>query len=73
MPVIAILIHLLSISSRLNFRFLIVSNRGHNSLAVFKISTAGTLESLVGHFHTRGETPRHFQFDPSGTIELDRE
>lgn len=47
-------------------QFLIVSNRGHNSLAVFKISTAGTLESLVGHFHTRGETPRHFQFDPSG-------
>lgn len=49
-------------------RFVVVSNRGHDSLAVFRISLkapAGMLK-LVGTFHTRGETPRHFQFDPSG-------
>jgi len=47
-------------------KFVIVSNRGHNSFAVFKISNSGMLESIAGHFHTRGETPRHFQFDPTG-------
>jgi 6-phosphogluconolactonase (cycloisomerase 2 family) len=47
-------------------KFIIVSNRGHNSFAVFKISNSGMLESIAGHFHTRGETPRHFQFDPTG-------
>ena len=55
-------------------RFVIVSNRGHESLAIFRVkqgcgskgkSKRGTL-AQVGHFHTRGETPRHFQFDHSG-------
>jgi 6-phosphogluconolactonase (cycloisomerase 2 family) len=50
-------------------RFVVVSNRGHQSIAVFKVSThsskRGKLDA-VGYFHTRGETPRHFQFDASG-------
>lgn len=55
-------------------RFVIVSNRGHESLAIFRVKQShgtsgktrkGTL-SQVGFFHTRGETPRHFQFDNSG-------
>lgn len=54
-------------------RFVVVSNRGHESIAIFKVHTSkrggtnqrGTLRA-VGHFHTRGETPRHFQFDASG-------
>lgn len=55
-------------------RFVIVSNRGHESLCVYRVkqgpgskerATRGTL-SHVGFFHTRGETPRHFQFDHSG-------
>jgi len=47
--------------------FVLVSNRGHNSLAVFRIKHAlGGKLSLVGFYHTRGETPRHFQFDGSG-------
>lgn len=56
-------------------RFVIVSNRGHESITIFRVNqgsskkegatTRGTL-SQVGFFHTRGETPRHFQFDHSG-------
>jgi len=49
--------------------FVLVSNRGHDSIAVFRVQhalpRAGTL-SMVGNFHTRGATPRHFQFDASG-------
>jgi len=52
-------------------RFVIVSNRGHESITIFKVkqcsskAVRGTL-TKVGFFHTRGETPRHFQFDHSG-------
>ena len=50
-------------------RFVIVSNRGHESISILKVSSskgrAGTL-SQVGFFHTFGFTPRHFQFDQSG-------
>jgi 6-phosphogluconolactonase (cycloisomerase 2 family) len=50
-------------------RFVVVSNRGHQSIAIFRVVTKGPkigeLKS-VGYFHTRGETPRHFQFDTSG-------
>lgn len=50
-------------------RFVVVSNRGHQSITVYKVKTKGSQRGelqLVGHFHTRGETPRHFQFDNSG-------
>jgi 6-phosphogluconolactonase (cycloisomerase 2 family) len=47
--------------------YVLVSNRGHNSITIFRVNQKnGGLLSLVGHFHTRGATPRHFQFDPSG-------
>jgi 6-phosphogluconolactonase len=51
-------------------KFVVVSNRGHQSIAIFRVSThsgprKGEL-TAVGYFHTRGETPRHFQFDASG-------
>jgi len=47
--------------------YVIVSNRGHNSLAVFRVNPKqGGKLSLVGFFHTRGETPRHYQYDPTG-------
>jgi hypothetical protein len=50
-------------------RFVLVSNRGHQSIAILRVKDSGSkrgqLES-VGHFHTRGETPRHFKFDKSG-------
>lgn len=50
-------------------RFVIVSNRGHQSIAIFRVITKGPTKGelkTVGYFHTRGETPRHFQFDASG-------
>ena len=58
-------------------RFVVVSNRGHESITIFRVkqcnsanggkASKGTL-AQVGFFHTRGETPRHFQFDASGQI-----
>lgn len=49
--------------------FVLVSNRGHDSITVFRVSRSPTKAgelSLVDCFHTRGFTPRHFQFDASG-------
>jgi 6-phosphogluconolactonase (cycloisomerase 2 family) len=49
--------------------FVLVSNRGHDSIAVLRVEKESVLPGLltsVGIFHTRGMTPRHFQFDPSG-------
>lgn len=50
-------------------RFVLVSNRGHQSIAIMRIKERGENKgqlSTVGYFHTRGETPRHFKFDDSG-------
>jgi len=50
-------------------RFVVVSNRGHQSIAIFRVLNKGPKRGelcAVGYFHTRGETPRHFQFDASG-------
>lgn len=50
-------------------RFVLVSNRGHQSLAILRVRTKGADRghlSIVGLFHTRGETPRHFAFDTFG-------
>jgi 6-phosphogluconolactonase len=46
--------------------FVYASNRGHDSIAGFRIDEArGTLTSL-GHTSTQGRTPRGFEIDPSG-------
>ena len=46
--------------------FAYVSNRGHNSIAIFKVDrTQGKLIPL-GHESTRGKVPRNFRFDPTG-------
>ncbi len=49
-------------------QFVIVSNRGHDSLCVYRVHgrTGGGKLSRVGNFHTVGATPRHFQFDSNG-------
>jgi 6-phosphogluconolactonase len=44
---------------------LYVSNRGHNSIAVFEIAKDGKL-TLIETAATGGKTPRNFNFDPSG-------
>lgn len=46
-------------------KFLYVSNRGHNSLAIYAVGEDGIL-TLVGHQSTMGERPRNFCIDPQG-------
>ena len=47
-------------------RFLYTSNRGHDSIAIYRIDPRlGTL-SLVGHEPSAGRTPRSFAIDPAG-------
>lgn len=50
-------------------KFLYGSNRGHNSLAIFRIDDAGKL-TAVGHQSTGGKTPRNFGIDPTGAFVL---
>jgi 6-phosphogluconolactonase len=46
-------------------RFVYGSNRGHDSIAVFRVDGGGAL-TLVQYESTRGKTPRHFAIDPAG-------
>jgi len=41
------------------------SNRGHDSLAIFRCDPATGLLTALGHESTRGQHPRHFDLDPS--------
>lgn len=46
--------------------YLYASNRGHDSIAAFRIDAhTGKLE-FIGHFSTLGHFPRDFSLDPSG-------
>ena len=45
-------------------KFLYLSNRGHNSITVFKIKNDHTLE-LIQRISTFGEFPRDFNWDLS--------
>ena len=50
--------------------FVLVSNRGHNSVASFRVnphSNPPGLLTAAAITHTHGATPRHFAFDPSGS------
>ncbi|MBL4559821.1 MAG: beta-propeller fold lactonase family protein, partial [Labilibaculum sp.] len=44
-------------------KFLYGSNRGHNSIVIFKIQDDGALK-LVAHESTRGDHPRNFSLSP---------
>ena len=46
-------------------RALYVSNRGHNSIAVFSVASTGAL-SLQQNVSTGGDWPRNFTLDPTG-------
>jgi 6-phosphogluconolactonase len=52
-----------------NGRFLYVSNRGDDSLAIFEIAADGKLKAL-GHHPSGGKTPRNFAIDPTGAFLL---
>jgi 6-phosphogluconolactonase len=47
-------------------RFVYGSNRGHDSLAVFRVDEATGHLTPSGHVPTGGQAPRHFAIDPSG-------
>ncbi|WP_137290528.1 lactonase family protein [Natronorubrum halophilum] len=47
-------------------RWVYVSNRGHDSIAVFAVDRASGHLDLVAHESTRGETPRDIALTPDG-------
>jgi 6-phosphogluconolactonase len=48
-----------------NGKFLYVSNRGHDSIAIYQVDRSGRL-TYVENVSTGGKTPRNFEIDPSG-------
>ncbi|MGD9043078.1 MAG: lactonase family protein [Desulfobacterales bacterium] len=50
--------------------FVYGSNRGHDSIVIYKIDPHSGMLSYVGHESTQGNTPRNFAIDPSGTFLL---
>lgn len=50
--------------------FAYVSNRGHNSIAIFKVDRDNCKLIPLGHESTRGKIPRNFRFDPTGQFLL---
>jgi 6-phosphogluconolactonase len=46
-------------------KFLYGSNRGHDSIAIFKIDDAGQI-TPAGHVPSGGKSPRNFNIDPTG-------
>jgi 6-phosphogluconolactonase len=51
-------------------KFLYVSNRGHDSIAVFAIDPNNGTLKLAGDYPTQGKTPRNFVIDPTGNFLL---
>ena len=49
-----------------NSKFVYTSNRGHDSIAAFRIDAAAGTLTAIGHPPTQGKTPRNFAIDPSG-------
>jgi len=47
-------------------KFVYGSNRGHDSLVIYRISENDGRMTYVGHQPTGGKTPRNFAIDPSG-------
>jgi 6-phosphogluconolactonase len=51
-------------------QFVYVSNRGNDSIAVFKVDPSSGKLAVVGHTKTGGKTPRNFGIDPTGSFLL---
>lgn len=47
-------------------RFVYSSNRGHDTIAVYKVDEASGDLAVIEHEPIRGATPRNFNLDPSG-------
>jgi 6-phosphogluconolactonase len=50
--------------------FVYASNRGHDSIVIYRIAGDSGLLSLLGHVSTQGRTPRNFAIDPDGEFLL---
>ena len=51
-------------------RFLYCSNRGHDSIAAFRIAPGSGKLTFIAHESTGGKTPRNFAIDPTGAFLL---
>ncbi|MEM9888076.1 MAG: lactonase family protein [Bacteroidota bacterium] len=51
-----------------NGRFLYASNRGHNSITIYRIAPETGRLSWIGYEKTRGEFPRNFNLSPNGNL-----
>jgi len=51
-------------------KWLFVSNRGHDTIAVFSVNPATGQLKPAGGYSTGGKEPRHFALDPSGQFLL---
>jgi 6-phosphogluconolactonase len=51
-------------------KFLYSSNRGHDSIAAFKINSQNGRLTLIAHESTGGKGPRNFAIDPTGNFVL---
>jgi 6-phosphogluconolactonase len=58
------------ISIHPNGKFLYASNRGRDSIALFRIDQATGKLTAAGDFSVEGKEPRHFAIDPSGKFLL---
>lgn len=47
--------------------YLYASNRGHDSIVIYRIADDGTL-SLINYTSTEGQVPRDFNMDPTETF-----
>ena len=51
-------------------KFLYASNRGHESLVIYKVDPKNGKLSLIGHENTGGKHPRNFMIDKNGEFAL---
>ncbi len=51
-------------------KFVYGSNRGHDSIAIFRVDPANGKLTAAGHQKTLGKNPRNFALDPTGTFLL---
>ncbi|MCX7668628.1 MAG: lactonase family protein [Anaerolineae bacterium] len=51
-------------------RFVYMSNRGHDSIAIYAVDAATGQLTPAGHVATQGAFPRHFALDPTGAFML---
>ncbi len=51
-------------------RFLYCSNRGHDSIAAFKVDSRNGKLTFIAHESTGGKAPRNFAIDPTGAFLL---